>query len=62
MSLNFSGQPIGSALGGPLSGRSISAALLLAVVANLFAAAVPELLIPDRQGEEELRLPARLTV
>jgi MFS family permease len=62
MSLNFSGIPIGSAIGGPLSGRSLTAALILAVVLNLVAAAVPELLIPDRQGEEELRLAVRLTV
>lgn len=60
MSLNFVGQPIGSAIAGPLTGHSLTLALSLAVLTQALAATIPQFLIPDRQGEDELALGARL--
>jgi MFS family permease len=48
MSLNSLGNPIGSALAGPLIAWSLNAALWAAAVACLIAAAFPLLLIPAR--------------
>jgi len=46
MALNFAGQPIGSALAGPLIGYSLTVALMAAVLITLAAAALPLWLIP----------------
>jgi predicted MFS family arabinose efflux permease len=46
MSLNSVGNPIGSALAGPLIARSLNVALWAAVAACLLAAVFPMLLIP----------------
>jgi MFS family permease len=51
MNLNFSGFPIGAAIGGVLVGVSIEAAVVFAVVANLLGAVLAYLLIPE-PGEE----------
>ncbi len=48
MSLNSVGNPIGSALAGPLIGFSLNAALWFAVVICLFAGCLPMLTIPAR--------------
>lgn len=48
MSLNSVGNPIGSALAGPLIAWSVNAALWAAVAASLIAALLPLLLIPAR--------------
>jgi predicted MFS family arabinose efflux permease len=48
MSLNVLGGPVGSALAGPLIGWSLTGALWAAVVATLFAAALPIFAIPAR--------------
>ena len=62
MALNFSGQPIGAALAGPLIGVSLTGALVAAVLITLIAAPLPLLLIPataaplqsaDGQQDEE---------
>jgi MFS family permease len=53
MNLNFSGFPIGAAIGGVLVGVSIEAAIVFAVVANLAGAVLAQLLIPDPGGEED---------
>ena len=53
MNLNFSGFPIGAAIGGVLVGVSIEAAIVFAVVANLVGAVLAQLLIPDPGGEED---------
>jgi len=52
MNLNFSGFPIGAAIGGVLVGVSIEAAIVFAVVANLVGAVLAWLLIPE-PGEEQ---------
>ena len=49
MSVNYAGNPIGSALAGPLIGWSLDAALWFAVVISLVAAAFPLLLVPARE-------------
>lgn len=46
MSLNVLGTPVGSALAGPLIGRSLTVALWFAVVAVLVAAVLPLIAIP----------------
>ena len=46
MSVNFSGYPIGAAIGGFVAARSIEAAIGLAVAAPLVAALVARALIP----------------
>lgn len=48
MSLNFVGQPIGSAFAGPLIGLSLDAALWIAVAFALFAGVFPYITIPQR--------------
>ena len=50
MSLNFSGVPIGSALAGPLVGRSLSGTIYLAAALVVVAGVMPLLLIP-RTGD-----------
>lgn len=52
MNLNFSGFPIGAAIGGVLVGFSIEAAIVFAVAANLVGAILAYLLIPE-PGEEQ---------
>jgi MFS family permease len=47
MNLNFSGFPIGAAIGGVLVGVSLEAAVVFAVVANAAGAVLAYLLIPD---------------
>ena len=60
MNLNFSGFPIGAAIGGVLVGVSIEAAIVFAVVANLVGAVLAHLLIPEPGEEEEAdRTPTR---
>jgi MFS family permease len=49
MSMNFSGQPIGSALSGPLLERSIALPFLLGAAINVAAAVTAIALIPRRQ-------------
>jgi predicted MFS family arabinose efflux permease len=49
MSLNFAGFPAGAALAGPLSERSVTLALLVAVAVAIASAVIPYLTIP-RQG------------
>ncbi|HET7465034.1 MAG TPA: MFS transporter [Candidatus Dormibacteraeota bacterium] len=51
MSLNFVGQPIGSAFAGPLIGLSLNAALWFAVAFALLAGVFPMLTIPRREDE-----------
>jgi predicted MFS family arabinose efflux permease len=51
MSLNSIGNPVGSALAGPLIAVSVSAALVAAGVLSLLAAALPLGTIPAREGE-----------
>jgi MFS family permease len=46
MALNFAGQPIGSALAGPLIGISLDAALWAAVAVSLAAAVFPIFVVP----------------
>jgi len=48
MSLNMTGQPIGSALSGPLFQRSIELPLILGAALSLVAAAATMVLIPKR--------------
>jgi MFS family permease len=48
MSLNFSGQPVGSALSGPLLERSIALPFLLGAAINLVAAVAAVVMIPKR--------------
>lgn len=50
MSLNFVGQPIGSAFAGPLIGLSLNAALWIAVVFALVAGVFPYVTIPQVDG------------
>jgi MFS family permease len=52
MSMNYSGQPIGSALSGPLLERSIAVPFLLGAVINLVAAATAVVLIPRRHAPQ----------
>jgi hypothetical protein len=52
MSLNSVGNPIGSALAGPLIAWSLNAALWAAVAACLLAAVFPMLLIPAGDDRE----------
>lgn len=46
MALNFAGQPLGSALAGPVINTSLTAALIAAVAVTLIATPLPLLLIP----------------
>jgi len=55
MSVNWIGSPIGSALAGPLIGRSLDVALWTAVALTLVAAILPMLTIPAR---DDARVPA----
>jgi MFS family permease len=48
MALNFSGFPAGSALAGPLAERSVTLALLVAVVVSIASAVIPYLTIPRK--------------
>jgi len=48
LSMNFAGQPIGSALSGPLLEHSIAVALLLAAAIGALAAVMALVLIPER--------------
>ncbi|HEV3095741.1 MAG TPA: MFS transporter [Candidatus Dormibacteraeota bacterium] len=48
LSMNFAGQPIGSALSGPLLEHSIAVALLLAAAISALAAVMALVLIPQR--------------
>ncbi|HEX9094609.1 MAG TPA: MFS transporter [Candidatus Dormibacteraeota bacterium] len=52
MSLNFAGQPIGSALSGPLLEHSIVVPFVLGAALNVVAAAATYLLIPKRAPAE----------
>jgi MFS family permease len=51
MSLNFAGQPIGSALSGPLLERSIALPFLLGAAINVVAAAATIVMIPRHHKE-----------
>jgi predicted MFS family arabinose efflux permease len=51
MSLNFAGQPIGSALSGPLLERSIALPFLLGAAINVVAAAATIVMIPRHHDE-----------
>lgn len=51
LSLNFSGQPIGSALSGPLLSQSIALPMLLGAAINLVAAVAAMALIPAQHRE-----------
>ncbi|TMD46795.1 MAG: MFS transporter [Chloroflexi bacterium] len=53
MSLNFAGQPIGSALSGPLLEHSIVVPFVLGAALNVVAAAAALMLIPKRQPAED---------
>lgn len=53
MSLNFVGQPIGSAFAGPLIGLSLNAALWVALVFAVIAGVFPMLTIPKRDERTE---------
>ena len=55
MSVNYIGSPIGSALAGPLIGRSLDVALWMAVALSLVAAIIPMFTIPAR---DDARVPA----
>ena len=55
MSVNYIGSPIGSALAGPLIGRSLDVALWTAVALSLVAAIIPMFTIPAR---DDARVPA----
>ena len=59
MSLNFAGTPIGSALAGPLIGRSVDVALWVAVAVVLVAGIFPMLTIPARD-DAAAPAPARI--
>jgi predicted MFS family arabinose efflux permease len=54
MSLNFAGQPIGSALSGPLLEHSIVVPFVLGAALNVVAAAATYVLIPKRPPTEVL--------
>jgi MFS family permease len=48
MAFNFAGFPIGSALGGPVAGRSVQGAFAVAALAALTGAAIAWIGIPQR--------------
>ena len=54
MSFNFAGQPIGSALSGPLLEHSIAVPFVLGAALNVVAAAATFMLIPKRPPTEVL--------
>lgn len=58
MSLNSAGNPIGSALAGPLIASSISLALWIAVGFSLLAVVFPMLAIPAHEERQAPRLPS----
>lgn len=58
MSLNSAGNPIGSALAGPLIASSISLALWVAVGFSLLAVVFPMLAIPAHEERQAPRLPS----
>lgn len=52
MSINWAGQPIGSALAGPLIASSLNLALWAAVLVALVSAAFPLLAVPEKSDED----------
>ena len=57
MSLNFAGQPIGSALSGPLLEGSIALPLLLGAAVSALAAVAALILIPKDHPESRSAVP-----
>jgi len=59
MSLNYCGMPIGSAIGGQLAGRSVTAALVVAIAIVVGSSVLPGLIIPAAEEVAEAPLPSR---
>ncbi len=60
MTLNFTGFPIGSALGGILVGWSIDLTVVVAALSALIGAVIVWRLVPTRDGHDLVRAPSRI--